>query len=157
MTERFRWRREESRRWDAKRLEALTAYASKVKSETRACLRVSAASWPGMTTNPLSIEEGELSIAQAEDQRSELFESLLLLADAGTVEAARVWQEKVWSLHCVMAPPEDMTRDDFLELFRLAGLARDEFYDAARRSLLISGETHRNPRRFHSKETGPAT
>jgi hypothetical protein len=143
LTDRFRWRRDHHLRWDANRLDALVAYSAALKVEARLCLRVSGSRWPGTTSNPMSIEAGQTEIALAEDRRSEAFESVLLLANAATVEAARTWQVAVWRLHEVLDPAGEMDRASFGRAFREAGQAREDFYQAARLGLDVKGERHR--------------
>lgn len=139
LAERVRWRREYDRRWDANRLAVVVAYARAVKIETRLCLRVAASRWPGTANNPLSIVEGAPLVSSAVDDRSAALEPLLLLADADTVNAARRWHMAVRALHVVLDENHVKGHDDFLELYRLAGVARDDFYEVARRALDVGG------------------
>ena len=137
--ERVRWRREYDRRWDANRLAVVVAYARAVKVETRLCLRVAASRWPGTANNPLSISDGASLISAAVDDRSAALEPLLLLADADTVVAAREWHSAVRALHGVLDDSLAGDQDEFVELYRIAGVARDDFYAAARRALDVRG------------------
>jgi hypothetical protein len=142
MTERSRWRREMVTRWDASQLRALTDYSIAIKAELRICLRLAAYKGLSSRPDPLDPETGSAMLTAAEDQRATQFESLLLLADPATVDAARRWQQAIWTLHPHVVPV-DATGAEFLELFRQAGIARERFYDAARLSLGVgAGQLH---------------
>lgn len=142
ISERIRWKREHTTRWDKSRLDALVAYANALKQEAQLCLRMHAFTVGGLPSDvpPLDPSTGYAQLIAAEDHRASLFESLLLLADAGTVGAARAWQEAVWLLFPFVDPGTTRAPEgDFLDAFRAAGRARDSFYASARRSLGISG------------------
>lgn len=89
LSERSAWRRSQSTRWDARRLEAYSDYASSVKQFTRACLRIAASKGLGTAKDPLDVAAGVEEIARAEDRRSAVFDTVLLLGDPSTIAAAR--------------------------------------------------------------------
>ncbi len=74
----------------------------------------------------------------AEEQRSEAFEELLLLFEDRTIEAARRWQEAVWELVAAVDGRRTVEQAEFMELFRAAGMVRDQFYVTVRSSLAIT-------------------
>ncbi|MGW5726715.1 hypothetical protein [Nocardia beijingensis] len=111
--DRLQWDRSHATRWDSARREAYVAFAAAIKREVRLHVKMAAAQhpdvWPGHET--LSMEEGWPLLAAAEDARADLLESILLLADGPTVEAAREWQQKVWELR-VASRCERLCGDD---------------------------------------------
>jgi hypothetical protein len=138
INERTKWRRDQLARWDERRLSALVDYASAVKREVYLCLRLAASYGLGtMDVASLDKESGLAQLEAAEERRSDLFEAVLLLADARTTEAARHWQAAVWDLHETVNGKRTVDQPTFMSLFRAAGVARDEFHLAARASLSV--------------------
>ena len=93
----------------------------------------------GPRTIALEPAKGLGLLAQAEDQRSALFEAVLLLGDAETIKAARQWQRTVWDLQRFVKGTELASKGDFLAVYKDCGDARGSFYEAARRSLEVHG------------------
>lgn len=91
-----------------------------------------------MDVGALARADGLAMLDTAEERRSDLFEALLLLADAPTIEAGRRWQSSVWELHSTVNGTKSVDQLTFMALFRTAGLARDEFHLAARASLSVN-------------------
>ncbi|MEU4343660.1 hypothetical protein AB0H00_20725 [Nocardia sp. NPDC023852] len=75
-------------------------------------------------------------MAAAEDARADLLESILLLADGLTVEAARDWQQKVWELR-VLHNDTAVSAEVIRQALIRASDARDRFYASARPDLGI--------------------
>jgi len=75
---------------------------------------------------------------EAEQRRAELYEALFLLADAGSTETARRWQEAVWRLHEAVNGKRTVDQATFMVLFDAARVARNDFYVSARASLGIT-------------------
>ena len=141
MNERAKWRRGHLARWDERRLAAYVGYAGAVKREVYICLRLAATDGLGtMDVGSLDQVTGLAMLDDAEERRSDLFEALLLLADAPTIEAARRWQRAVWELHETVNGMRSVDQPTFMSLFRRAGLTRDAFHLAARASLSVNGE-----------------
>jgi hypothetical protein len=141
LADRTRWRRDQSVRWDERRLAAYFDYGNAVKEEVRICLRLAANLYPKVRTVSIDPSEGRAALARAEDRRSNLFEGLLLLGDKETVAAARAWQGAVWELHYLVEPGQ-ASENEFLAGFKQCGTARDNFYIAARRDLGITTDLH---------------
>ncbi|MFI2284133.1 hypothetical protein [Nocardia beijingensis] len=136
--DRLQWGRSHATRWDSARREAYVAFAAAIKREVRLHVKMAAAQhpdvWPGHET--LSMEEGWPLLAAAEDARADLLESILLLADGPTVEAAREWQQKVWELR-VLHRDANASVETIRQALARASDARDRFYACARPDLGI--------------------
>jgi hypothetical protein len=140
-TERRRWARERSSRWDARRLEAYLEYARALKEESRLTLRIATALGVGTATDPISLEDGRPLRQAAEHERSALFESLLLLGDPLTVSAARAWQQAGWDAYRYLINVSPPTNEGFTPLYEIAGEKRDAFYVSARIGLeIVNGQ-----------------
>lgn len=138
-----RTRRERSERWDVRRLDALTVFARAVKEEVRILLRV-ASSYGFAQTRPLSPREAAEIHQAAEHERSMLFESILLLADAPTISAAREWYFSAWDLQKLLMDDRTApTQEEFDRLYEKADLARKKYHQVARASLDIPGDDQR--------------
>jgi hypothetical protein len=128
-----------------------------LKREARLCLRMAAhlRLGPASSTLPLDPVQGLEALADAEDRRSSLFESVLLLADEPTIKAAREWQQSVWDLFPFLDAAYVSTgKSDFNDHYRLAGEKRDLFYACARRSLGIDGVAITAP--YEIRSGGPS-
>jgi|tagenome__1003787_1003787.scaffolds.fasta_scaffold20989986_10 hypothetical protein len=133
------WRRSESARVGEMRRKAYADYASAVKLETTTCRHV--------ISGRTSIDEGFEQMAQHQKERTAFFENVLLVGSRQTVAAAREWQSAVSSFRKAIRRSDtrgtaDFKRGtaDFKELYRVAGVARDQFYSAARKDLQVSGD-----------------
>lgn len=96
-----RWRRQLHTRWDEKRLTAYVEYANAIKEVHAYALRLSAAHLVGSRLHRIDREEGLAKLAEADLRRTKAWESVLLLGDAETVNAARVWREAVYQVELV--------------------------------------------------------
>ena len=65
---------------------------------------------------------------------------MLLVGSPQTVAAAREWQSAVSSFRKAIRRSDMRGTADFKELYRVAGVARDQFYSAARKDLQVSGD-----------------
>ncbi|MEU1385401.1 MULTISPECIES: hypothetical protein [unclassified Nonomuraea] len=136
--DRARWNREMRTRWDAQRLDAYMQYAGTLKDLSVLAHRATARRRPGARSEPIDDEEVGRLYAAAEDRRTRTWEGVLLLGDAATVEAARAWRGTIERLN-------DFTRgvtDDWESwgpAVRRVDEARDAYYGAARRSLVVGG------------------
>ena len=152
LTDRARWRRESTVRWEGRLFDAIVAFAAALKMQSRTCLRIAGSYWPSMTTNPIDPAEGGDLIARFEDERSGHFERLLLLAPADIVSSARAWQESVWALHLVRDGPSVIEHEALESRFATASRCREAFYDSARRAIGVSGTLAPTPVRKSSSD-----
>ncbi|MET8874627.1 hypothetical protein [Nocardia sp. NPDC004604] len=136
--DRLQWDRQHATRWDGARREAYVAFAAAIKHEVRLHTKMAAARhpqlWPGHET--LAVSEGWPLLVSAEDERADLLEAILLLADGPTVSAARAWQQKVWELR-VLHTDESISAETVRCALATASEARDRFYACARPDLGI--------------------
>ena len=79
-------------------------------------------------------------MAEHQKERTAFFENVLLVGSPETVSAAREWQSAVSSFRKAIRKSETRGTADFKELYRVAGVARDQFYVAARRDLRVGGD-----------------
>jgi hypothetical protein len=137
-TERTRWRRTESARWDEKRLAAYTEYASAVKIVINLAWRVAATRGLPSTGQPIDINDGLKQLSIAEDERGARWETVLMLGDAETIAAARTWHECAWKLGW-FARGKYSNPDQFSATFDESNQARAKFYASARKDLRVAG------------------
>jgi hypothetical protein len=142
VNDRLRWRRSISFRWDEARLAAYADYARAVKGCYTVATRVAASRQPTLSPSPLDPDTGRLRLADAHDERTKAWESMLLLGDPAAVQAAREWRAAVWRLE-ELALAGTVSAEVLLERWREltveVNVARDRFYEAARQSLLVQG------------------
>jgi hypothetical protein len=138
-TERTRWRRAQSARWDDRRLGAYGEYANAVKHMVRLCRRIAETKNVLATGQPVDLDSAHTALAEAETERALKWEVVLLLGEPATISAARAWHEQVWRL-------EHMLREDhpdqsaFIEAYKETMRLRDQFYAHARSDLdVVSG------------------
>jgi hypothetical protein len=136
--ERSQWKRNQAVRWDVKRLEAYAQYAETIKHLQVLSLRLSASSRPGARSQPLDHAVGQELISEGEAARARAWEAVLLLGDAETVTAARLWRTAVLRMeHRARDLLDEAT--DWESLIGDADRARDHFYLMARHSLGVDG------------------
>ena len=138
LTDRARWRRDQSVRWDTRRLDAYVAYAATIKEIHALAFRVSALHRHLSKSRPIDREQGLELLAEANVRRTKAWEAVLLLGDETTVTAARAWQDAVG------AEEHLCSKDSFDEMEWESAVdtvdqARDRFYAAARESLGVRG------------------
>lgn len=138
LADRTRWRRSQSVRWDERRLDAYVDYAHALKGSHAVALRLTADHRPGSRSHPIDREEGIARLAEADAQRTIVWENLLLLGDESTVAAAATWRDAIWQVERlargIVESPSDVT-----EMLTRVDEARDGYYRAARRSLGVRG------------------
>ncbi|ONI83016.1 hypothetical protein ALI144C_18405 [Actinosynnema sp. ALI-1.44] len=138
LTERTRWRRAQTARWDDKRLQAYTEYANAVKQMVRSCRRIAETKNLLPTGTPIDVDAGFDAIAEAETERALKWETVLLLGDPATVVAARAWHEQVWQLEHILRD-EGQDEATFVDAYKKAMRLRNEFYACARAYLHVTG------------------
>jgi len=83
-TERNRWRRAQSARWDDKRLLAYSEYANAVKHMVRLCRRIAETKGLLSTGQPTDLDTAFAALAEAETERAARWETVLLLGEPAT-------------------------------------------------------------------------
>jgi len=138
VSDRARWRRSQSVRWDERRLAAYADYGQAIKEIHLLALHLSPARTRPAGARPVDRSAGLEQLTQADARRSKAWEAVLLLGDSGTVTAAGDWREAVQRLaHIVRGTAEEGA--DWPAALKAADLARDRFYAAARGSLAVGG------------------
>jgi hypothetical protein len=137
-TERTRWRRAHSARWDDKRLLAYSEFANAVKHMVRLCRRIAETKRLLPTGQPLDdLDAAFAAFAEGETQRALKWETVLFLGDPATISAARVWYEQVWRLEHILREEHPDT-SSFISAYQDAMRLRNEFYAHARKDLNIT-------------------
>ncbi|MBQ1024711.1 hypothetical protein [Micromonospora sp. C95] len=129
LADRSRWRRNQTVRWDERRLDAYVEFARALKETHTIASR--------LTGGHLDRDAALAELAEADFRHTLAWENVLLLGDAPTVAAARAWRDSVWQV-------ERLARDgqadaDRPTLLHRANEARDGFYRAARGGLGVGG------------------
>jgi hypothetical protein len=136
-TERTRWRRTQSARWDDKRLVAYSEYANAVKHMVRLCRRIAETKGLLATGQPIDLVSAFTALAEAETERAARWEPVLLLGEPTTISAARAWSEQVWRLERILRD-DSPDSSSFGNAYRSAMRLRNEFYACARADLDIT-------------------
>lgn len=147
LTERTRWRRERAVRWDDARMRAYAEYGNAVKKVLHLAVRIAVGRGFPHSIEPLAPDaEAMEALGDADGARARAWESVLLLGDPQTISAARTWHETVWRL-MLFAQGQRTSAEQWELSIREANLARDNFYDCARRDLGVRGEAVPTPAR----------
>jgi len=134
------WQRNQSVRWDERRVDAYAEYARAIKGIHITALRIVRPDRPENLTKPVNHEAAIETLTQAEARRTEAWELMLLLSDEVTVHAALRWHNAVRrEAEFARSRPQDAESDDWIALVRSVDQARDLFYDAARNSVSVGG------------------
>ena len=137
-TERSRWKREQSVRWDDRRMAAYADYGDAVKKLVHLSYRVLVAQGLPANVDPFPGEEGLQQLAAAELERAARWEAVLLLGSADTITAGRNWHHEAWTLQwMVRSNSQDV--ELFKQTYVRADNARFGFYEAARADLGVRG------------------
>ncbi|WP_243706267.1 hypothetical protein [Micromonospora sp. KC721] len=146
VAERARWRRNQTVRWDERRLDAYADFARAVKEVHLLALGMLSAHRPGASRPALDREQGLARLAEAAERHTLTWEGVLLLGDEATVRAAAAWRHAVRALERAARALPDLP-DDLGALVQRADEMRDGFYQAARGSLGVRGGTVDQSRR----------
>ncbi|MEU5532366.1 hypothetical protein [Streptomyces sp. NPDC020362] len=140
MTERSKWKRSQSTRWDEKRLTAYSEYANAVKLSVRVCYRIAAGRNLVPAGQPIDPEAGVIALAEIENERAAKWETVLLLGEPATISAARTWHESVWRLE-MLTRRQGVDSATFVAAYKESVRLRNVFYAKARCDLgVLSGE-----------------
>ena len=142
-TERTRWRREQSSRWDEKRAQAYAEYSHAIKCLYIHSLRIANSRMRGDMSDSTDYGEALAELSRLVDERTEKWEIVLLLGDPETIAAGRAWHRHVWQME-FFARGERTDNDQYNRLREEVDSDRARFYEAARNDLGIkSGEVPR--------------
>ncbi|MET8784904.1 hypothetical protein [Streptomyces sp. NPDC004589] len=130
--DRTRFRREQTVRWEDRRLTAYSDYARSQKTIVSLLFRVSAHLGNDPHPHPLPPEEAATQLGSASETRDLAWEALLLLGNADVAGAAHEWAR-------VVADMERFVRDQIGDpdgwsaLLENQRVAREKYYATARR------------------------
>jgi hypothetical protein len=136
VSDRSKWTRAQAVRWDERRVDAYATFARAVKEMHLVAMRLTRSA----ATDPADLHE----LNEADNECSKAWEGVLLLGDAGTVDAAREWRESVYQLVSAARGRASADFDRDTALHR-ADEGRDRFYAAARTSLAVGGAVAQAP------------
>jgi hypothetical protein len=155
VTDRARWQRDQSVRWDERRLDAYAEYARVIKEIHTLALGLTAARMSLNWGRPIDREVGLTLLDQAEDNRTKTWEVVLLLGDSATVASAREWRNSVGKLVSFARDPSDDDKSaEWLLAVRATDEARDRFYEAARHSVNVRGGSVAQAKWLPSAQSG---
>jgi hypothetical protein len=138
--ERARWRRDQSVRWDEKRLAAYTEYSHAVKQMISAATRLqeqrSGQAGLAPARARAALAAGEAALAAAEDERTVKWESVLMLGSSNVITMARAWHQSAFRLEWIaLGRASDASWDEAIEA---TSQARRAYYQAAKADLGVS-------------------
>jgi len=134
-TERSRWQRTQSVRWDERRIAAYTDYAHTVKRLITVIVRIAAANDVFADDDRLDPAEGLPLLVAVAEERTVRWEAMLLLGSPEVIRAARRWHQGVQDLQG-LALKQPGARS-WIETIEATSQARRGFYEAAWRELGI--------------------
>jgi hypothetical protein len=140
LLERSRWQRDETTRWDSRRLESYADFAVAIKRHITTAHRVAAALGLPSSGQPLDPASGLPLLAEAEQELSVQWERILMLGSPGVIMAARDWRLAARHLEWFARGFGD-DPGEYRSAFEEGGRSRDLFYKAVRLDLgIVSGE-----------------
>jgi hypothetical protein len=138
--ERSRWRREETLRWDSKRLECYGDFSAAMIRFITIEDRIAAKLGLPAVIEPQGGESGLTELAKAEAEVSLYWSQLLILASPEVVTAAQQWRNQAWLAES-FARGHRSNATEFEAALRSRREARGRFYKAIRADLgIISGD-----------------
>jgi hypothetical protein len=137
-TERKRWQREQSSRWDEKRAQAYSEYGYAVKNVYVQCLRIANPRVRDGGAPPANLDELISQLEVLTDERTAKWETVLLLGSPEAITAARTWHRRVWQVE-LFARGIRTDRENYAEVHQQIVTDRGCFYEAARDDLGIRG------------------
>jgi hypothetical protein len=138
LTERARWQRQQSARWDVMRAQVYADYGYAVKNVFELCKRLAAYRGLSTRSEPIDPDEALGELGRLATERTAKWESVLLLGNSETIASAREWHRHVWHME-LFARGERNDPAEWSALLEDFAAARKRFYDAARRDLGIKG------------------
>src|SRR5258707_8603328 len=98
MVDRSRWQREESLRWDTKRLECYSEFSAAIMRFINIGDRMAAGFGLPAIVEPLNVDAGLPALATAEADLSLCWAQLMILGSPGVITAAQDWRTEAWQL-----------------------------------------------------------
>lgn len=132
-----RFARELRIRWDQRRLDAYVAYMTSAKTTGARANRIH----EQRLGRSFEAEAGSLveDLVRSDLRRSEAFESLVLLADGETIEAAHALNHAVWGLEHPARLGKELDESEWHRLADTWITAMNNFHAAARTDLKVFG------------------
>jgi hypothetical protein len=138
--ERSRWQREETLRWDSKRLECYSEFASALRHFISIAQRISAGLGLPESAQVLDSTSGLGTLAEAEEEVGIKWERLLMLGSPSVIRAADEWRSEAWHLEW-FARSRRHDVDEYMKTRQSRRAARRSFYSAVRADLgVVSGQ-----------------
>jgi hypothetical protein len=139
-SDRSHWERNQAVRWDEQRIQAYADYAKAIKRIHMIALRIVRLDRDDNITIPIHLDAAIELITEAEAQRTEAWELMLLLSDQETAYAALKWHTAVRrEAEFARRHPDSAGSNDWTALVQNVDQARDFFYKAARNSVNVGG------------------
>jgi len=135
--ERSRWRREETLRWDSKRLECYSDFSAAMIQFITIEDRIAAGIGLPTVIEPLGGESGLTALVNAEASVSLYWAQLLILGSPEAVTAAQHWRTQAWLIESFARGHHSNTAE-FEAALRSRREARGRFYRAVRADLGIT-------------------
>ncbi|MEU1030833.1 MULTISPECIES: hypothetical protein [Streptomyces] len=134
--DRARFRREQTARWDERRLAVYADYARSLKKSVTLTYRVASYLGNDPHPHPLSPQEAEPLLAEATLARDPSGETLILLGSPEVVERARTWVVRVMEMEQFL---REGTRDPqaWQTLLERQRAGREGYYAAVREDLAL--------------------
>ncbi|MCA2215632.1 hypothetical protein [Jidongwangia harbinensis] len=132
------WQRQQSIRWDDRRLDAYVSYAAAVKRNATAVAQQLARKGVTKTIVAANLNAGLEELAIAEADRSVAFESVLILGDTATIEAGSLLNREVWRMQAQARGELHVDPIIWKDTFHAYRQTRLNFYNAARASMGVA-------------------
>jgi len=143
--ERTRWQREETIRWDTKRLDCYGEFAATTNRFIQTAMRLAVGLGLPGTGQPLDPATGLPALAAAEEELGVKWEQILMLASPGTITAGREWRHVAWHIEWFARGLRNNPAE-YTKAVRDNEEAKKRFYTVARADLaVISGEIPDDP------------
>ncbi|WP_157535980.1 hypothetical protein [Microbacterium sp. Root166] len=133
--ERSRWEREQSTRWHDQRIVAYTEYSASVKKVITRSRSILGELGLNPTLVRLTRATGIPLLELDEIDRTQKFESVMLLGGPEVIAAARAWHGISWQYYHWAVGNAPATEQEIEREYVAAEEARNKFYEAARREL----------------------
>lgn len=131
-----RWHREETLRWDSKRLEAYSDFSAAMIRFINIEDRVAAGLGLPVVVEPLDSDSGLTALSKAEAELTLYWAQLLILGSPEAVTAAQNWRNRAWLVESFVRGAEPAPRSSRWHC--RVGTSPAHFYEAVRADLGIT-------------------